>query len=65
MLSSPFDIFGLLDRLKETAGPYLPEYGGILGAAAVLAVVVRTGLKLLRASRPHRGQKSMPRLIPA
>lgn len=46
MLSSPFDIFGLLDRLKETAGPYLPEYGGILGAAVVLAVVVRTGLKL-------------------
>lgn len=46
MLSSPFDIFGLLDRLKETAGPYLSEYGGILGAAAVLAVVVGTGLKL-------------------
>ena len=46
MLSSPFDISGLLDRLKETAGPYLPGYGGILGAAAVLAVVVGTGLKL-------------------
>lgn len=57
MLSSPFDIFGLLDRLKETAGPYLPEYGGILGAAAVLAVVVRTGLKLFAGKPASSGTK--------
>ena len=46
MLSSPFDILGLANRLKETAGAYLPEYGGILGAVVLSIVVVRTGVKL-------------------
>lgn len=57
MLSSPFDIFGLLDRLKETAGPYLPEYGGILGAAAVFAVAAGTGLKLFAGKPASSGTK--------
>ena len=55
MLSSPFDIFGLLDRLKETAGPYLSEYGGILSTAAVLSVVVGTGLKLFAGKSASSG----------
>lgn len=55
MLSSPFDIFGLLDQLKETAGAYLPEYGGALGAVAVTAVVVRTGAKLFAGTPASSG----------
>ena len=46
MISSPFDLSGLFNQLKETVLPYLPEYGGIFGGIFLLAVVVRTGLKI-------------------
>lgn len=55
MFSSPFDIFGLIDRLKETVNPYLPEYAPVLGGLAFLAVALKMTIRLLTGKKTSGG----------
>ncbi len=55
MFSSPFDVFGLFDRVKETVNPYLLEYAPVLGGLAVLAVALKVTISLLTGKKTSGG----------
>ncbi|MBO4519576.1 MAG: hypothetical protein J5787_00035 [Alphaproteobacteria bacterium] len=46
MMSSPFDIFGVFDRIREIVAPFASGYIGPLSGIIVLALLVRMGAKL-------------------
>jgi len=54
MLSSPFDVFGVLKQFTQSVGAFLPEHAGSVGGIVVFAVLVRTGIKILSRS-PAKG----------
>ena len=64
MLSSPFDIFGALDRVLESVDPLLSEYGGLAGGIAV-AAAAGIGMKVLKSASSGSGSAPKESTPPA
>ena len=55
MLSSPFDVFGMLKQFAGSVGAFLPEHTGTVGGVVVFALLVKTGVKLFAGSSAKGG----------
>lgn len=57
MLSSPFDVFGMLAQNMSPVTTFMSEYGGSLGTFVVFALLVRVGVKVVVGGSKSGGGK--------